>query len=61
MTSKPKFPACAALAMAAAGSLAIAPRASGQAVHTAEVAGAAAATAAQIASGKADYEIACMA
>ena len=61
MTSKPKFPACAALAMAAAGSLAIAPRASGQAVHTAEVAGAAAATAAQIASGKAVYEIACMA
>jgi nitrite reductase (NO-forming)/hydroxylamine reductase len=61
MTSKLKHPVRAALVLAMTGVLGLATTAWAQAVHKAEVAGAAGATPAQIAAGKTVYEITCLA
>ena len=61
MTSKLKHPVRAALVLAMTGVLGLATTAWAQAVHKAEVAGAAGATPAQVAAGKTVYEITCLA
>ncbi len=61
MTSKLKHPVRAALVLAVTGVLGFATPAWAQAVHKAEVAGAAGVTPAQLAAGKTVFEITCMA
>ncbi len=61
MTSTPKLRSPAALALAVTGALVLSTAAWAQQVHKAEVAGASGATPAQIASGKAVFEVACLA
>jgi nitrite reductase (NO-forming)/hydroxylamine reductase len=61
MTSTPKLCSPAALALAVTGALVLSTAAWAQQVHKAEVAGASGATPAQIASGKAVFEVACLA